>query len=285
MADPRAFTVPLPTLGGKQWWADEFVHQRFRIQRNLLTGHHRLLDPRNLRLAAGSWEACLAVFDALDPTPRRASDHAVVLLHGIFRAKEVWNPMVRALQAAGYEPEPVNYPSTMATIEDHAEQIERLLGRLRGAKTVSFVCHSMGGLVAREVLARKAAWRNHLRVHRLVMIATPNHGAEMADRLVPLWAYRTFAGPAGLQLTTEYVAELGLPDVPFGIVAGARGDGIGFNPLLPGDNDATVTLDSTHLDGAEDTYVLPALHTFIMQDPRVIEATLRYLATGRFLAK
>jgi len=283
MADPRAFTLPLPTLGGKQLWADEFVHRQYRIQRNVVTGHHRLLDPRNLRLATGSWEACLAVFERITPRPTRRSDHVVVLLHGIFRAKEVWNAMVRALEAHGLDAEPVNYPSTQATIEDHAEQIERLLSRLRDARTVSFVCHSMGGLVAREVLARHGAWRKRLKAHRLVMIGTPNRGAFAADKLLPLWAYRTLAGPAGHQLTTDYVPELGLPDVPFGIIAGAKGDGIGFNPLLPGDNDMTVTVESTQLDGAEDTYVLPALHTFIMQDARVVEATVRYLDTGRFL--
>jgi pimeloyl-ACP methyl ester carboxylesterase len=286
MTDPRAFTVPLPTLGGKQLWGDEFVHRRYRIQRNTITGGHRLLDPRNLRLAGGSYEACRRAFDDL-ATRRdlsRPTGEVVVLLHGIFRAKESWTPMVRGLEAAGLEAEPVNYPSTRAGLEAHADQVERLLDRLRGAHTVSFVTHSMGGLVARELLARDAPWRSRLQVNRLVMIATPNRGAEMADRLLPLWSFRQLAGPAAAQLGTAWGPRVPLPTVPFGVIAGVRGDGRGFNPLLPGEDDLTVSLASTHLDGAEDTLVVRAVHTFILQAPAVVQATVRYLKTGRFSA-
>ncbi len=282
--DPRAFTLPLPTLGGKQLWADELVHRRYRVQRSVVTGHFRLLDPRDVRLAVGTFETCeraLALQLAERPAPRH-SDHVVILLHGIFRAKDAWVPMGKALKAAGFDPEPVNYPSTQDSIEGHADQVERLLGRLRGAREVSFVTHSMGGLVARELLARDAPWRERLAVNRLVMIATPNRGADMADRLAPLWAFRRLAGPAGSQLTHDYVPELPLPNVPFGIVAGVRGDGRGFNPLLQGDDDVTVSLDSTHLEGAEDRMTVQAIHTFIMQSPPVVAATVRYLKTGRF---
>jgi len=286
MTDPRAFTLPLPTLGGKQLWADEFVHRRYRIQRNTILGFHRLLDPRNLRLDRGTYEACARAFDALAEAQdlARHSDEVVVLLHGIFRAKEGWTPMARALEAAGFEAEPVNYPSTQTGIEVHADQVERLLDRLRGARRVSFVTHSMGGLVARELLSRDAPWRQRLTVNRLVMIATPNRGAEMADRLLPLWTFRRLAGPAASQLTTDYVPHLPVPTVPFGVIAGVRGDGRGFNPLLAGEDDVTVSLASTHLDGAEDTLVVRAVHTFILQAPAVIEATVRYLRTGRFAA-
>lgn len=278
---PDTTTFPLPTLGGKQLWADEQVHRGYRIQRNVLIGSHRLLDPRNRLLAWGDFAECARVFDA-QPLPERSSGHVVLLLHGLFRAKEAFDPMARALEKAGFEAETVNYPSTQTALEMNADQIERLIGRLRQAETLSFVGHSLGGLVSREVLTRKGAWRERFKVNRLVTIATPHRGSVMANTLLPYWTWRQLAGPASRQLTTDYVPSLPIPDLPFGVIAGVRGDGKGYNPLLPGDDDAYVSEESARLEGAEDTLTVKAIHTFIMQSPEVIDCTIRYLRTGRF---
>ena len=280
-------SVPFPTFGGKQIWGDVFLYGGYRIQQNVFTRHFRLLSPSDARLAAGTYEHCHARFCRLreQRTVEPAGDHCVLLLHGIFRSKDSFGPMTRALRAAGYEAHGVNYPSTRQSLEDHADQVESLLERLEGATTVSFVTHSMGGLVARVLLARPdSPWRQRIRVNRLVMIATPNRGAELATRFHQLPGFPSIAGPSFGQLRSEHVGRLPLPDVPFGIVAGARGDGRGFNRLLQGDNDMTVTLESTMLDGAEDQLVVSAIHTFIMIDPVVVDATIRYLETGRFRA-
>jgi hypothetical protein len=66
------------------------------------------------------------------------------------------------------------------------------------------------------------------------------------------------------------------------VVAGARGDPRGYNPLLDGDDDFTVRTEEALLDGAEDTLLVPAIHTVLMIHPTVVRATLAYLRTGRF---
>lgn len=278
------FVPPLPTLGGKQLWGDVHVHCGYRIQRNVWTRHHRLLDPSDLRLAFGTFEHCSETLDRLSAQRRLAvqSRHLVLLLHGIFRSKDAWGPMVRALRADGYEAHAINYPSTRQSLEEHADQVSDLLSRARDVDTVSFVTHSMGGIVARVLLARDDAWRRRLAVHRLVMIATPNQGAEMATRLDDVTPLRFLTGPSLSQIRSDVAGQLPVPDVRFGIVAGVRGDGRGYNPLLPGDDDMTVSVASTMLDGAEDTLTVPAIHTFVMIHPEVVRATLRYLRTGRF---
>ncbi len=35
---------PMPTTGGKQFFPDVFIHAGWRLQKNVLTGAHRLLD-------------------------------------------------------------------------------------------------------------------------------------------------------------------------------------------------------------------------------------------------
>src|SRR6476469_3817068 len=102
--------VPLPTFGGKQIWGDVFLYAGYRIQQNVWTRHHRLLGPNDLRLPFGSYEACEQTFLRLQKLHEVApqSDHLVLLLHGIFRSKDSFGPMRRALRAAGYEAHGVN---------------------------------------------------------------------------------------------------------------------------------------------------------------------------------
>ena len=278
--------VPMPTFGGKQIWGDVFLYGGWRIQKNAVTDHHRLLDPNDIRLAAGSWRHCHNNFSRQRSQRGIAlqSDHLVLLLHGYFRSKDSFGPLTKALGREGYEAHAVNYPSTRQSLQDHASQIATLLDRAEGIRTVSFVCHSMGGIVARVLLAQKHPWRDRIKVNRLLMIATPNGGAEMAAHIDQLGDIaETVVGPSMRQLHPMRASELPIPDVNFGIIAGARGNGEGYNPLLPGDDDMTVSVESTRLKGAEDMLVVNAMHTFIMIQPQVIEATKRYLETGRFL--
>lgn len=283
---PSPPNLRFPTLGGKQLWADEFVYAGYRIQRNGITGHHRLLGPDDVRLAWGTWEVCHDAFSRLRESRgiRRPSRHLVLLLHGVFRSKDSWGPMTRALRRAGYDAQPVNYPSTRRSLEDHAEQVERILERSEDVDRVSFVCHSMGGIVARMLLGRGGDWRAHVAPHRLVMIATPNRGAEIAEAFRTLPGFDLTAGPSVDQLRPGRIEAVPLPDIPFGTIAGSSGRAEGYNPLLPGDDDMTVTVESTRLPGAEDELVVQAVHTFVMVKPDVVAATLRYLKSGRFLA-
>ncbi|MEZ5950005.1 MAG: hypothetical protein R3C12_12485 [Planctomycetaceae bacterium] len=71
--------------------------------------------------------------------------------------------------------------------------------------------------------------------------------------------------------------------MPFGIIAGGRGGHTwGFNPLLPGDDDGTVTVASTRLDGASDFLLVPTLHMGLMRYPVAMQAIVNFLDKGRF---
>ena len=45
-----------------------------------------------------------------------------------------------------------------------------------------------------------------------------------------------------------------------------------------------VTVEETRLPGAADFVIVPAVHTYIMDDSRVHEYTLRFLQHGYFIA-
>ena len=118
------------------------------------------------------------------------------------------------------------------------------------------------------------------------MLAPPNAGSELADRLKPTWFYRTVNGPAGQQLGTD-----GLPRAlgpwpagagELGIIAGD----VSLNPLfsatLPGPNDGKVTVASARLAGLKDFLVVPYSHTWLAWRRPVLAQIQAFLRTGRF---
>src|SRR5689334_9073954 len=53
------------TMGGLQYWADELIFHKYHIQRNTLSGHYRLLDDGDERLAWGTFDECRAKLDEI----------------------------------------------------------------------------------------------------------------------------------------------------------------------------------------------------------------------------
>jgi hypothetical protein len=140
----------------------------------------------------------------------------------------------------------------------------------------------MGSIVLRAALAKPAAWRDRVAVHRIVLIAPPSQGSGVANLLADFPPYQWLTGDAGQDLTTEATAELPGLDVPFGIIAGGRGDGEGFNPMIDGDDDGTLAVAETQLEGALDFLVVDSLHSFVHTDAKSIDAVLTFLSNGCF---
>ena len=277
----------LPTMGGKQFWADWRWREGWRIQENVLTGHHRVLDPNDRRQAWGSWEACLADFERLAPTVERPHKrHLVMLLHGMGRSRGALSGMQAALAGRNWDVAAVSYPSTRRSIENHVVQFESVLNNLQGYDQISFVTHSLGGVIVRELLAPERAtaehargyWRDHIQAERAVMLAPPNRGSTFAQAVENFAPYSWIFGETGLALTPQAMANVHVPQIPVLVIAGARGSKGAFNPWLDGPNDGVVRVEETHLQGESEHLVVDNIHTFLMNDPISVNATIRFLA-------
>jgi hypothetical protein len=100
--------------------------------------------------------------------------------------------------------------------------------------------------------------------------------------------FQAVAGQPGSQLGhgwADLATHLATPACEFGIIAGGLGNARGYNPLLGEDNDMVISVKGTRLAGAADFAVVPAIHTFIKDDPKVQEYTLRFLEQGYFIAR
>lgn len=276
-------SVGIKTLGGLQFWGDLKYFHGWRIQQNVLTNHHRLLDPQDHRHCSGTMAECESRLQQLSKEKKLSvmSGKAAVLIHGIGRSSKSFDAMARMLTEDGYTVVSFDYPSTRVPIQESAEYLHHVIESLEGIESIDIVVHSMGGLVLRSYLQK----HNDTRLHRAVMLGVPNNGAQLADFLKNNPVFRMILGPAGQQLVTEsdgLISDLPTPDFEFGVLAGGRGAARGYNPLLRGDNDSTVRVSSTRLPGARDFICVPVIHTFLTSDRRAIAATGCFLKHGRF---
>jgi len=124
-----------------------------------------------------------------------------------------------------------------------------------------------------------------VRVHRVVMLGPPNQGSRLARMASGIWGVADHVEGATRDLVLDWKRVspgLAVPPCDFGIVAGGRGDEIGYSRLLAGDDDAVVCVEETRLEGARDFLLVPVHHAAMMKHPAVQRATVSFLETGRF---
>jgi pimeloyl-ACP methyl ester carboxylesterase len=115
-------------------------------------------------------------------TPRHIDTRKplVVLVHGLDRDRVNWMPMVDLLNQEGRQSALFTYASDQP-IADSARELGEKLADLRlriPSLSYDLICHSMGGLVAREYVEGQG-YRGG--VERLIMLGTPNRGTKWAD--------------------------------------------------------------------------------------------------------
>jgi pimeloyl-ACP methyl ester carboxylesterase len=280
------------TAGGKQFWADVWFFHDWRIQCHALTGHYRLLDGANHRHASGTYEACRDKMDEIRQRDKLLpmEGKAVLILHGLFRSRSAMASISKSItDAGGYTVFCMSYPTTRGSVDAHARSLDSVVRSLEGITEVNFIGHSLGNLVVRhwlnDFMGAERTLPKGQSFGRMVMLAPPNHQPQIATKLIRGAVANFVAGPAAEELARGWDnlgPRLATPHFEFGVLAGGKGDGRGYNPILPGDDDGVVTVESTRLAGARDFRLLPVLHSFFMNDRRVQEFAVRFLQHGHF---
>lgn len=250
---------------GSQLWADVRWRAGWRVQSHWALSVSRLIDPSDEVTKVGSLDVCVRALEEIAPA-MHAPDHLVVALHGLGRTRHSMRRIDRALSTSSMTVARLDYPSTRDTIERHADRLATLLEHAPVPRRLSFVTHSLGGLIVRQVLAREGAWRSS--VHRVVMLAPPNQGASLAHTL-DTKALRAVMGPSFAQIADGFPTSLPVPEVPTAIIAGRIGNTA---------TDGLVTIEETKLTGMAEHHVVPAIHTFVMNHPSAIDHAARFLA-------
>jgi hypothetical protein len=213
---------------------------------------------------------------------RARRDEHVVLLHGMAQTPLSMAPLGHDLRRAGYLVRNIGYPTRRHDVAELARRYLAPAVAAVGAESpVHLVTHSLGGLIARQYLQ----WAALPEGSRIVMLAPPNHGSEVADLVRDWLVYRWLMGAVGQQLVTTadgIVHRLGPVDAEVGIIAGNRTIQPWFSALIPGQDDGAVSVASTRLDGMRDFIVVGGSHTLLVLKREVRRQVVHFLRHGRF---
>lgn len=163
------------------------------------------------------WQPLLPLFYLVGrrlPVVRRAArgdSVPVVFVHGYMQNRVDFVSLARALDRRGLGPlYAINYPWFL-DIGSNARRLSRFVAEVCAetkAPLVDLVCHSMGGLVAMEMLGGEAA-KNELHVRKCVTIATPHAGVAWRGPMIGLGASMLRKGSKLLTAQAGY--KLALP--------------------------------------------------------------------------
>jgi len=206
------------------------------------------------------------------------------LLHGLARTSHSMNKAGKLLATYGYKIINVDYPSRKNNIETLAlDFITPALKQCESAGIIKihFLTHSMGGILIRYYLST----RRIDKLGRVVMLAPPNQGSEVVDKLACWSMFNVINGPAGLQMGTDKNSipnTLGPVNFPTGIIAGDKTVNPLLSLLIPDTNDGKISVSRAQVQGMKDFIVMPYSHTFMMQRVAVIEQALHFIQQSYF---
>lgn len=189
------------------------------------------------------------------------------------------------LKRAGHRPSTFGYYVSTGTLEGvrdrWVQHLEDALAKERrgdeeGPVPYAIIGHSLG-----NIITRYAADSLPPGLSRLIMLAPPNQVPKLARALAQNPLYRALTGDAGQRLADPAFYEaLQSPDVPTLVFAGEAGSSARFLPLRAVVGDGVVGVEETRLLGAHVHRIVPAVHTFIMNDREVTRMICEFLEHG-----
>ena len=197
----------------------------------------------------------------------------VVLVHGLLRTSNSMRRLGMFLASAGYDVVAYAYHSARSPIEKLSEDYLQFLQKIimqYPQHRLSFVTHSLGGILTRQALS----WLSASQLSRcvsLVMLAPPNRGSFKAKWVAKIPMAAKLIKPLA-ELSSDaqaYVQRVAIPaQVKIGIIAGRF--------------DTSVRPSLASLDGMHDFVVINSAHSFMMNNPSARKAILHFLQNGKF---
>ncbi len=213
------------------------------------------------------------------PSPNNDGGEIAVMVHGLIRRGRNMMWLGRRINRAGYAVYLYDYATTTKNISVHGLDFLSFLQQVASnhpGKKINIVTHSMGGIITREALGCIGRGDGNClkaeNIGRIVMMAPPNHGSDMAKVAVKILPFsRRWIKPLG-ELSSApdaYIHQVPVPDsFDIGIIAGRF--------------DNKVSQRYTVLYGMKDHTVINTTHSLIMYTRQAAELAINYLRNGRF---
>jgi len=211
-----------------------------------------------------------------------AAPHTV-LVHGFLRSRYdmlLLAPRLRKLMPTT-SVHCFGYPSRKLSMHDAALRLADFVASVTNGEPVSFVGHSLGGLIVRTL---DALPHPPAPLHRLVTLGTPHQGASIARLLSRSSLMRKIGGPV--------LSELAAPSIPpqpqhlrVGCIIGQTRTRFGYLPLLGRDNDGLVCVDEAVFPACVEENRTATFHGYFPFSESSARLAARFLENGTFSEK
>jgi len=208
----------------------------------------------------------------------------VICLHGFWSHGVGMFLIKRRLEIEyGFRALLFSYPSVRGTLDENAAALANFI-REEGITRTHYVGHSLGGVVALRMFANDA----DAPPGRLVCLGSPLAGSRAADFLSqqdwaePILGHSLATGVIN-KPASDWAVHVGA-EREIGIIAGNVP--IGFGQMVADfqeDNDGTIAVSETRLDGATDHLIMPVSHKGMLVSPSVVDQAAAFLKRGEFL--
>ena len=204
-----------------------------------------------------------------------------VLVHGLGRTR--YDMLLLARRLRRLIPETTvhtfGYASRHLTISQAAEQLDSFIAKIAQGAPVSFVAHSLGGIVVRALDSYDTISAPQ---HRLVTLGSPHNGATIARILKNYAAMRSLFGPALSELGDLTLSKRS-NRLEIGCVIGSLHSVWGALSIFSEDNDGLVLVREAHLEGCQGEIIIPIFHGVFPFSRRAADLSASFLRTGLFL--
>jgi pimeloyl-ACP methyl ester carboxylesterase len=176
-----------------------------------------------------------------------------------------------------------SYPSVRGTLDENAAALAKFI-KDEGIDATHIVGHSLGGIVALRMHA------NHTAVPpgRVVCLGSPLTGSRSAEFLSrqdwaePILGHSLSKGTLD-EPASAWAKEV-CADRDVGVIAGNASIGLAqFVAEFEEENDGTVAISETQLDGVRDHLIMPVSHNGMLLSSRVVDQAAAFLKRGEFL--
>jgi pimeloyl-ACP methyl ester carboxylesterase len=200
----------------------------------------------------------------------------VVLVPGLWMPGAAMVLFSRLLARRGYRSRVFLYRGR-SPFEANVERLARFAREALAGRAAHYIGHSLGGVLALEMLNRHAS----IPAASLVLLGSPVRGCYAGRRFGRASIGRWMMG-ASRPLWDERAAVWQRGE-PLGVVAGTLPLGLGrVLGRLPGESDGVVCVEETGVDGMAARALVPLGHSSLIASARVADLAARFLSEGRF---
>jgi pimeloyl-ACP methyl ester carboxylesterase len=176
-----------------------------------------------------------------------------------------------------------NYPSIRGTLDENAAALTDFI-HAEGLEAAHIIGHSLGGVIALRMYAND----DQAVPGRLVCLGSPLTGSRSASFLSQQnWAESILGHSLRTGVVHEAANEWGshvCDERDVGVIAGTVPLGLGkIVGSFDGDNDGTVAVSETRLDGAKDHLCMHVSHSGLVVSSDVADQAAAFLKRGEFL--